>query len=470
MENQHLSPQNDSDDEMIDIQIEESLVRESLMAIDTSNFKEDVYNLLGFAVILGLMMMIGFFGPPATLSQTVSQYFNDNFYIQFFSEELSPKFRFVDYILTLTRDNASAKTHQKFWASFQYTVESYKNDVILHRSSDKINELSFEFLPGETKSKHIHVYRDRIIDYSRIEFTIKVLHSKDIPEEGINATAKVRFGDPSFTLFQKVARLFFSIFVLSSLGIFLKKLSKTKFKLWHLEQKLTVPLLALGVLYNNPLYIIQADYPTYVYILYDTIVVSLFSAYFKFFILVLFDSLRYKNRKTGNCFLPPKIIFIIILFLSSVIHGIYDDITSFHDMPNHMYDQIENGLKWTEIILTFIYLIWAGITVFLAGLQIDITERYKFFMYLITGGTSLLVLCIVNVIFPIFDVLRNSSIHFMMRFSVDNAFISMMMFFHLPYEVISDQDYASDSDRNDAVAVEPNEFFEDQHIANEPTN
>ena len=29
-----------SDDEMIDIQIEESLVRESLMSIDASNFKE----------------------------------------------------------------------------------------------------------------------------------------------------------------------------------------------------------------------------------------------------------------------------------------------------------------------------------------------------------------------------------------------------------------------------------------------
>ena len=244
----------------------------------------------------------------------------------------------------------------------------------------------------------------------------------------------------------------------------IKHLRPTPVKLWHLEQKLTVPLLTLCILYNDPFYIFQAKSPTYVYILWNTIATSIFSAYFQFFILVLFDSLRYKNRKTDRFFFWPKIAFCILLFLSSVIHGIYDDISSFHGTSADNYDSIEEILRWTQIMLNLFYLVWAIITIILAGIQIDVIERYKFYMYVATGGTSLLVLAIVRILFTALRLFRNSAIHFVMIFAIQNSFVLMMMYFHWPYEVINDQTYADETEKEKA-AIEPSEFF-----ANEQNN
>ncbi|OHS97753.1 hypothetical protein TRFO_35964 [Tritrichomonas foetus] len=451
-----IQNQKSSDDEMIDIQIEDSLVRESLMAIDTSNFKEDVMNLLGFASILGLMMLVGIVGPPAKLSQTTSQFFSPNFLISFSSENLSSYFRFVSYDLKFTRKNADKPV--TFITCFQYSVQSFIDYRIVHSSSEKLTNVSVNLPVGVYESQPLHIYRDRIIDYNRIEFTIRVVNAENVPEEDINTTAIVYCGSQEHTVFQVFFRIIFAIFVLVSLLGLLRQLKSHPIKLWHLEQKLTVPLLALGVLYNNPFYYFQARSPTYAFILWETIITSVFTAYFQFFILVLFDSLRYKNRKTDKCFFAPKVIYVIALFLISVIHGIYDDITSFHVTPSNSYDEVESALRWTQIGLLTIYLVWAGVTVFLAGIQIDIIERYKFYMYLATGGTSLFVTLIVHVLFPAFKLFQNSAIHFVMSFAVENSFILMMMYFHWPYEVIKDQNYADDAERENA-AIEPGDFF-----------
>ena len=155
-----------------------------------------------------------------------------------------------------------------------------------------------------------------------------------------------------------------------------------------------------------------------------------------------------------------------MLFLSSVIHGIYDDIASFHGTAADNYDSIEEILRWIQIMLNLFYLIIAVITIILAGIQIDIIERYKFYMYVATGGTSLFVFAIVRVLFTAFKLFQNSAIHFVMIFAIQNSFVLMMMYFHWPYEVINDQTYADETEKEKA-AIEPAEFFNnDQAVEN----
>jgi len=53
-----------SSDSMIDIQIEESLVRGTLMTIDSAKAGEDVLTIAGFLAVLVLSLLTGIFGPP----------------------------------------------------------------------------------------------------------------------------------------------------------------------------------------------------------------------------------------------------------------------------------------------------------------------------------------------------------------------------------------------------------------------
>lgn len=459
-----------SDDEMIDIQIEESLVRESLMSIDASNFKEDVMNLLGFAAILGLMMLVGICGPPAIFSHSVTQPFAEILSLE--AKEITSDFRFVDYEMTFTRNSNEKLNEQiQFQTNLQYKIFAYdKAGKIKHQFHMAFGNKSVVIKPQSLSSDHFRIYRDRIIDFSSIAFDIVFLNSQDIinkfGQDQINVTISVLYGSKEHTMFQIYFRFIFSGFVIFFLYSMVKHLYPTPVKLWHLEQKLTVPLLALCILYNDPFYIFQAKSPTYVYILWNTISTSIFTAYFQFFILVLFDSLRYKNRKTDRFFFFPKITFCIILFLSSVIHGIYDDISSFHGAATENYDSIEEILRWTQIMLNIFYLVWAIISIALAGIQIDIIERYKFYMYVATGGTSLFVFAIVRVLFNAFKLFQNSAIHFVMIFSIQNSFVLMMMYFHWPYEVINDQTYADETEKENA-AIKPSEFFANEQPVND---
>ena len=63
-----------SSDELIDIQIEDSLVRETLMSIDSANCSDDVCTIIGFALTLVFMIFLGIFGPSSTYTQQTEPY------------------------------------------------------------------------------------------------------------------------------------------------------------------------------------------------------------------------------------------------------------------------------------------------------------------------------------------------------------------------------------------------------------
>lgn len=440
---------------MIDIQIEDSLVKESLMSIDVSNCKTHLLDFGGFAIILLLMMFLGIYGPPAIMSHSVTQPLADILSLE--AKNITPNFRFLDYDMVFIRAN-DEKSYEKigFNANLQYSIYAFDEDGKLnHQFQMKLENKPVTIPIGEPKSSKIRIYRDRIIDFSSINFEIQVLNSNYIMtkygQNRLNVTVNVRYGSKEHTLFQIYFRFLFILFIGFFLISILRHLFVNPVKYWHLEQKLTVPLLALSILYNDPFYIFQAKSPTYAYILWHTIATSVFVSYFQFFILALFDSLRYKNRKTDQCFFIPKIAYCLILFLSSVTHGIYDDISSFHGATSENFDDVESVLRWLQIFLNIGYFFWAVSSIVLAGIQIDVTERYKFIMYTVAGGTSIFVLAIVHVLFSALSLFQNSAIHFVMTFSVQNAFVLMMLLFHWPYDLAEEQNY------NDAI--EPKEFF-----------
>ena len=437
----------ESSDEMIDIQIEESLVRESLMKIDTVNFKEDILLIGFFAFLLIGSTIASLFLSSTVDSEKMSKELLPSAIFDFEVSSLTSVNRFASIYLSFNRSVFSSQ--KQFYFSVTYEVKCYKKNNLVHTTNNKvdrqeidINEFSFESLP-------IGLYEDNIIDYDSLKAGIRI-----VPEDSANlshAIITITKGNPNHSLVQAAIRYFYIMFMFVMLIVLIIRLKYTPVRLWHLEQKMTIPLLVITILYDNPLYGLEIASPSYTFLILDCIIQSLFTAYFRFFILVLFDSLRYKNRKTDSCFFIPKIAFTLVMFIVSLIHNVFRMITSFDTSPINNISTTERILGLTELILLLLFLVWFALSVIFAGFQVDITERYKFNMYVCVSATALLILAIMSFLYFFLGFLRNAAITFVETFTIQNLFVIIITYFHWPYEVI-------DSAYEETKKNESNEF------------
>lgn len=425
-----------SSDDMIDIQIEDSLVRESLMTIDSTNFKEAIFAIMGFAGVLLLLIIMGISGPAATYTTTseLHEIAGRSKRLELNILNVSQMNRFVEVAMVLKRNSTSFNTSGvvriTYEALFVNSKQEYVHPIAI---MNHVSQVIFE--SGATDSKPITIWRENIIDFENMSISVKV----DRCPDGITSTyAQIKIGDMGHTAFQIYFREAASVVTIICLVLLLRSLCTGTMKLWHLEQKLTVPLLVLLILYDNPLYVFHVNSPSKTHVIMNTVLSATFLSYFRFFILVLFASLRFKNRKTDRCFFQPKVVFVAILFLASIVHGIYDDIASF-DVEILETDELEARIRWTEITLYLVYIVWTGIAIIHAGLHVDVTEKYKFMVYLSGGCTALVMLLVVHVLFGWYGWFRESSLSFIMSFAVENVFVLMMVYFHWPFERIADK-------------------------------
>jgi hypothetical protein len=423
-------------DEMIDIQIEESLVRETLMTIDSANSREDFLILGGFFCILVLTALTGIFGPPSVTLHHIARNLSNRSGPQQFnfqSASLSPLNRFISLSLIMVR--REPYTANRVPVSFSFRMDCLKSGISTRTFSQSFYDVSTTFASSAANSSRIRLLSDRVVDYDSFELSLRF---DGLPFSRV--IVRTVAGVTDHTVFQIIFRIVFAVFAalfLLFLGIRLRPMPVS---LWHLEQKLTVPLLVLDLLFSNPFFIIHSYIPSQGLIVLTTIIHSLFTSYFRFFVLVLFDSLRYKNRKTDHCFFVPKVAFVLLFFVIGVVHGVSDDVASFGDSPlerNHA----ESVFEKAETALYIVYLAWVVKCVAHSAAQVDVTERYKFCMYLAACGFSLFILGVLQIVFKAFNLFLLSSVPFAIVFAVQNVFVLLMAYFHWPYEMLHDQSY-----------------------------
>jgi hypothetical protein len=179
-----------------------------------------------------------------------------------------------------------------------------------------------------------------------------------------------------------------------------------------------------------------------------------FNAYFRFFNLALFDGFRFKNRQTDVGFFIPKIGIVLTLFLFSLVHGIYDDMSDF-GLPSVSADHVEQNLRGVEMTFFWIYMFWIAGSIAFAWLHVDDSERYKFNLYVTIGVMSLAAVVAAHVLFHEFTALSKSSLRFAIRFAVENGFVLLMSFFHWPCvapgSISLGQEITADSDEDFVV-------------------
>jgi hypothetical protein len=177
--------------------------------------------------------------------------------------------------------------------------------------------------------------------------------------------------------------------------------------------------------------------------------------------LALFDSLRFKNRKVTKWFFVPKIAFVIILFISSVAHGVYDNVSLF-ELPHIKRDFIEEGLRAAEFGIYAVYVAWAVVAIVHAAVKVDVTERYKFNLYCAAGVTAVGTMALVKWLFALFSRLKQSSVAFVVASGVENLFVLLMAYFHWPYEVLHEKDL--DMIHTSGSAMPDADFFVNEQI------
>jgi hypothetical protein len=301
------SVHDDSSDSMIDIQIEDSLIKETLMFIDSTNFARGLRAMFIFATSLFCIVLVGIFGPPSVLTFISPAYpiFQNTpgtvQSLEFAIENLSALNRFLRISFVLFRNS----TIDTLTSSIQYRYEHRFStlNATEELQSDLTQIVPLSLRPGQPNTPRLVTLSDVLIRYQTVNST---LHLMTVPAAFTSARLIGRYGHPKHAYFQAVFRIAFSIITVVASKFLWFRLRPVPISLWHLEQKLTMPLLVFAAFYNGPLFPIQLVSPSRSYIIFDTIARALFTSYFRFFVLSLFDSLV-QEQKSGALLLPPQV-------------------------------------------------------------------------------------------------------------------------------------------------------------------
>ena len=419
-----------SDDVPIDLQIEESLSREVLMAIDSTNRRDDCWTSWLFVSVLLVCFCIGLLGPPvAQQKENLKKWEDSTTKFIFALDDITPQNHFVDCDVFFVRQTAEIANTTVINLVFQ--VLKYKNENPIEMRRIPHDDVSLEFLVNSLSSKKVHVFADRLLYYDKV--AVKV------PNIGCGVLLTWTYGNPNQVSLQVGFRSLFALACVIALTLLLTRMKPTPFKIWHLEQKLTVFLLFFAILADDPLYFLQFLEVTRIGIIYDVVTASLFKVYLLFFMLTLFDSLRFKNRKIEKCFFTPKYFLFAIMIWADILHRLYDhsQTYAFAQLASPWTRWLISSVQWA---LQLVAVAWLLIAVWKASFMIDVTENYKFTAYATTSISSFLVVTIFELLSQL-KLLRHTSLSFVMVFSVQNCFVLIMTIFHWPFELLTDREY-----------------------------
>jgi hypothetical protein len=415
---------------LIDIQIEDSLGRETLMSIDNSNRNEDLLSLVFFVCLMLLNVVVGLFGPAPTQHYSVYSTLNhDKLHSQKFATfpiaSLSP----LNHHLSFGIVPSFTSPNETLTANVSVQTDLIGEKQALDFFAYSLPAITFN--RSNQTTEIARVFSHRIGRYK--SFSTRVAFRGGQVERLVGCFGQWEIGNKSFTVLEASYRFLFAALILVCCIFFQWKLKGTSIHLWHLEQKMTLILMIIAILMNNPLYYFLVLQAISSLGMVNTILLSVFEVFVKFYILVIFDSLRFKTRKISDCFFTPKLLFFG-LFL--VFHAELELLRSGIEQPVFMAFQLI--VAAFRLIFECAFLVWLGFAVIRSWKDSDVTEGHKFVLYLSVCGVMLFV----NACLECFKHLSadpGTCAAFVIRISINNFFVLLMTLFHWPYEVIADQ-------------------------------
>ena len=431
-----------SSSDMIDIQIEDSLARETLMNIDSTKIGSGFINIFCLIILLlGYFLFCVFYGDAIKHNKYEKEIKQTDFIEVFpFNPPINCYNCFlgisISFIYQHQNNNFDQNNNNLISLSTKTEISNIVQTNITSQNyfieSSKLNKNNFLYIVNQK------IFNDNITKIS-IEFklpqAVKLSHY----------ILKVEFDDICFTLIFNVAKfvLFLVQTIIGSLLIF--NLSKIPHRMWHLEQKLTLPLCILIFFYDFPYSYLFKFINAKAIVIMEAFLNCLFTSYLHFFIISLFDSLSFKNRKINHYFFGIKIIFFLIHFIFSFYTKIQNDPLLFEQNDQIFLDPLKGISSMPIIIIEFLYITWVVYYTINSYFKVDITERYKYNIYVIISWLSFIPVLIINIGSSFFtlDFFRYSPIKYF-SFLIENFYVANIALFHWPYEFLHDKQFDAD--------------------------
>ncbi|EAY18050.1 hypothetical protein TVAG_113940 [Trichomonas vaginalis G3] len=423
--------ENEDDNRMTLIQIEDHLGQEKLMYLDILTKKDLIFCFSMSILIFVLAIIGGILSPQREHEFETSSVFKDNQTKSIFKISNISKWNyFVKAYLSLDLDDSSS--NDLIDARFTVSAKSFKNEI---QTADEIpSKRIFRQLKLDSQelvTDFAEIFSGLCTDFDTLLIAVK-LENKIESCTGI--TIKWQYGHPHAPLLQFFVRCLLAHQSIRCLIKYLDFLSRSSYRTWHLEQKLTFMLLILCVFAAHPLYILEFFDPSQLGIIFTIFTETLLFSYIKFFIIVLFDSLVHRNCPKGCCFFFKRLFVMITDFIIVFAYNIIcSDLLSLDLIPFHITPKVSQILHIGKIIISVFAAILIIISILRATYACDTSERYKFNAYLTTvliglGFYILMLLCSRN------KKIGRTNFGFILYYAILIFLVNIFSYLHSPYD------------------------------------
>jgi hypothetical protein len=148
-----------------------------------------------------------------------------------------------------------------------------------------------------------------------------------------------------------------------------------------------------------------------------------------------------------------KISFFSI-FWSLTIFDSFTNSSMVYDFTHSFSPAARRFASVSHFIFDGIYSTWMLVVVVISARCIDVTEEYKIYVYTAVSAGALLAVIAAKLLSDHIAFFRDTSLSFVVPFSIQNFFALLMVVFHWPFELITDQQYQGTED-----SVSPRELL-----------
>lgn len=428
------------------VDVEHGKVRSdtTLTWIDVTSKWENIISICGMLIIMGMTIYTGtvYYAP---IKHDKTDRFFTNSSITEFRFEASPVSgynRFLEFDLQYIPASSAIPSLP---ISFNYTIEAMRGDQRVIKAKQDVSTTA-EFSNGA--SQKMTLFREQYVDYQALILTISPKNQDKTVFKGI--TMSMTFGYYYHTLFQGYFKFMYSVFAIWAMVLLLRRIGWRDLSRWAIEQRLAVPLLILGPLSNNPLFVSDVFKPRPIWTLLDAIATPVFHSYVYFHILMIMSLLSGRGESVASVNIMRNCGIVAVSGVCEFLSRISAFAASFK--PIAMFDK-GPSFAWKLETLGYAFVcVFLCRAIFQAGMNVADPERLRFMLYTIQASSIVIVLGIIEVGTRLLWGRSFASIEWVCVFVCHNFYVMLTTYHCWPYVSSEDQEYIVEKgDNEDSV-------------------
>jgi hypothetical protein len=368
------------------------------MWLDIATPKSAVITIIGFLVALALALWAGLSGPePFTVEREEKHFRNVTW--QLFPREAAPISgynRFLSFEISFIRASASAPVPP---VTFRYRVECSTQSWHAVRVDRTLTKFVPPHIPSHQFTTRLTLFKDAFVHYylAQLELAMAIPDVSQLRGLVIYTV----LGAPEHTTFQAYFRAVFAAFDIVLL---------CRVRRFSPQQALVSILLFLAILWNNPLWVIHARHPRFVFLALELVGAPLFRGLVYYIVL--------HSSGAAGCSITAFAICIAAIEFASLA---YETVFLVVARPL-VTDPLRTALDVVKL---------AGNAVFVLVGTIAVAKAQNW-LYIFVNGIVVAMVALLDVVGRAYGLFEWTAVEFVAGFVVLNLYVLMMAYLHWP--------------------------------------